>query len=189
MKVVKWIAIVIAAIALIFYFVGMPYLREQTKKHSPQKTVAFNQEGFDLAVHYSSPFKKGRVIFGELVPFNEIWRTGANEPTTFTTKTDIAVIDKKLPAGTYSVWTEPKPESWSVMFNSEVPDWGVTLSSGGHETTRNPSTDVVRVEVPVMEMPSVMESFTIGFEEDMGQVYLSLAWDRTKVRVPLNTAD
>ena len=189
MKVLKWIAIVIAAIALLFYFVGMPYLREQTKKHSPQKVATFDQKGFDLAVNYSSPFKKGRVIFGELVPFNEVWRTGANEPTTFTTKTAIAVIDKTLPAGTYSLWTEPKPESWSVMFNSEVPDWGVTMSSGGHETTRNPSTDVVRVEVPVNEMSTVMESFTIGFEEDMGQVYLSFAWDKTKVRVPLNAAN
>jgi hypothetical protein len=189
MKVIKWIAIVIAVFGLLFYFVGMPYLREQTKKNSPQKSAAYTQNGFDLKVDYSSPFKKGRVIFGELVPYNKVWRTGANEPTTFTTGTDIAVIDKKLAAGTYSVWTEPKPESWSVIFNSEVPDWGVTLSSGGQETTRNPEKDVIRVEVPVSVMPSPLESFTIGFEEDMGQVYLSFSWDTTKVRVPLNTYD
>lgn len=189
MKVIKWIAIVIAVFALLFYFVGMPYLREQTKKHSPQQSSTYTQKGFELEVNYSSPFKKGRVIFGELVPYNTVWRTGANEPTTLTTGTDISVIDKKLAAGTYSVWTEPKPQSWSVMFNSEVPDWGVTLSSGGQETTRNPDKDVIRVEVPVIEMPSPQESLTIGFEEDMGQVYLSLSWDTTKVRVPLNTND
>lgn len=189
MKVLKWIAIAIAAFALLFYFVGMPYLREQTKKHSPQKTATYTQHGFDLVVHYSSPFKKGRVIFGELVPFHEVWRTGANEPTTLTTETDITIIDKKLAAGTYSIWTEPKPESWSVIFNSEKPAWGVTMSSGGHETTRNPEKDVIRVEVPVIEMPEPLESFTIGFEEEMGQEYLSLSWDTTKVRVPINTYD
>lgn len=189
MKILKWIAIVLAVLALLIYFVGLPYLKEQTKKNSPQKTAIYTQDGYDLAVAYSSPFKKGRVIFGELVPYNTVWRTGANEPTTFTTKTDIAIIDKKLMAGTYSLWTEPKPDSWLVMFNGEVPDWGVTISSGGHETTRDPEKDVIRVEVPVTEMIQSEESFTIAFEKEQGQLYLSLFWDTTKVRVPINKLD
>ena len=186
MKVLKWILIVLGVLALLFYFVGMPYMREQTKKNSPEKMATYSEGGYDLTVNYSSPFKKGRVIFGGLVPYNAIWRTGANEPTTFSTGSDIKIIDKELLEGTYSLWTEPKPDSWTVIFNSEVPDWGVTLSSGGKETTRNPATDVLTVEVPVRSLPNPEESFTIDFEKSDGQVYLSLFWDTTKVMVPIN---
>ncbi len=186
MKILKWLVIVIGVLALLFYFVAMPYLREQTKKHSPQKTATYTEGSYDLSVSYSSPFKKGRVIFGELVPYNVVWRTGANEPTTFTTGSDIAITDKELPAGTYSLWTIPRAESWTIMFNSEIPDWGVTLSSGGQETTRNADKDVLQVEVPVTSLASAVESFQIGFEEEDGQLYLALYWDTTKVRAPIN---
>ena len=185
MKILKWILIVLAALLLLFFFVGMPFLRKQTKKHSPETTTAYTQNGFDLAVKYSSPFKKGRVIFGELVPYDVVWRTGANEPTTFETRSEIKVIDKTLPAGTYSLWTKPGMNSWQVMFNSEIPDWGVTISSGGRETTRDAEKDVVQVEVPVMQLDESVESFTIDFEGDE-QLYLRLYWDKTQVKVPLN---
>lgn len=186
MKVLKWIVLVVVVLLLAFYFIGMPYLREQTKKHSPEKTAIYNKDGFDLKVTYSSPFKKGRVIFGELVPYNAVWRTGANEPTTFTTGSGITIMDNRLPAGTYSLWTEPKPESWTVMFNKEVPDWGVTLSSKGQETSRDPTRDALQVEVPVSTTSTVEESFTIRFEKEGEQLYLSLSWDTTRVRVPIN---
>ncbi len=185
MKILKWILIVLAAVLLLFFFIGMPYLREQTKKHSPEKTNTYTRDGFDLSVSYSSPFKKGRVIFGELVPYDVVWRTGANEPTTFETKSDIRVIDKSLPAGKYSLWTKPGKDKWMVMLNSEIPDWGVTISSGGRETTRNPEKDVVQVEVPVEELSKSSESFTIDFE-DGEQLYLRIYWDQTQVKVPLN---
>ena len=84
MKVFKWIAIVLVAFLLLFFFIGMPYLREQTKKHSPEQNVHYTKNGFDLSVNYSSPFKKNRVIFGQLVPYDQVWRTGANEATEIT---------------------------------------------------------------------------------------------------------
>ena len=185
MRILKWILIVLAALLLLFFFIGMPYLREQTKKHSPERTSTYAQDGFDLTVSYSSPFKKGRVIFGELVPYDVVWRTGANEPTTLETNTDIRIIDKSIPAGKYSLWTKPGKESWMVMINKEVPDWGVTISSGGRETTRDPEQDIVQVEVPVEKLTNPSESFTIDFE-DGEQLYLRIYWDLTQVRVPLN---
>ncbi|MFH6601937.1 DUF2911 domain-containing protein [Maribacter algicola] len=184
MKFLKWFLIVIVALALLFFTVGKPYLQEQTKKHSPEKVSTYTKNGMDLAVKYSSPFKKGRVIFGELVPYNTIWRTGANEPTTFTTETDIKISGNELPTGTYSIWTKPNAESWVVMFNKEVPEWGVTLLSGGKETTRNPEQDVVTVEVPAEKLASPQESFLIDFE-DSDKTYLTLSWDETKVKVPI----
>ncbi|MCJ7467357.1 MAG: DUF2911 domain-containing protein, partial [Maribacter sp.] len=141
MKFIKWLLVVLVVLAVLFFTVGTPYLREQTKKNSPQKTATYTKNGMDLTVNYSSPFKKGRVIFGELVPYDKVWRTGANEPTTFRTATDIKIDNKKMPAGTYSLWTIPKKESWLVLFNKEVPDWGVKILSGGKETTRKPEQD------------------------------------------------
>ncbi len=185
MKFIKWLLIVLAVLGLLFFFVLGPYMREQTKKHSPQETAAYSQNGLDLSVKYSSPAKKGRVIFGELVPYNVVWRTGANEPTTFTTATDIRIIDKDLPAGTYSLWTEPGKESWSVIFNTEVPDWGVTILSGGAETTRASEKDVIKVNVPVEETAQTVENFTIDFA-NTEQLYMDISWDNTIVKVPIN---
>ncbi len=185
MKFLKRLLIVLVVLSLFFFIFGKPYLQEQTKKHSPEKTATYQKNGMDLAVKYSSPFKKNRVIFGELVPYNKIWRTGANEPTTFTTNTDISIIDKKLSAGTYSLWTRPKKESWEVMFNKEVPEWGVTILSGGAETTRDPEQDVVQVETPTENLSTTQESFTIDFEENE-QLYLIFSWNQTKVKVPIN---
>lgn len=185
MKLVKWL-IVIVVLGLVFRLVGMPMMQKQTKKHSPEQTATYSQNGLDLAVNYSSPSKKGRVIFGELVPYDVVWRTGANEPTTFITTTDIKVIDKNLPAGTYSLWTKPSEQNWQVMFNSDIPEWGVTILSGGKETTRDPEADIVQVEVPTTKLARPVENFTIGFDEVSGQLGLNLSWDDTRVRIPLN---
>ncbi|MGB5437560.1 MAG: DUF2911 domain-containing protein [Maribacter sp.] len=185
MKKLKWIlGITVALIALVM-FVGMPYMKDQTKKHSPKVSNAYTKNGMDLSVTYSSPSKKDRVIFGELVPYDVVWRTGANEPTTFTTGSDIKIIDKTLPAGTYSFWTKPGTMNWEVIFNAEIPDWGVTILSGGKETTRNHETDVVKIEVPVESTSTIQEKLNIGFE-DGEQVYLIVSWDQTKIKVPIS---
>lgn len=160
-------------------------MKEQTKKHSPEKTATYTKNGMDLSVTYSSPFKKGRVIFGELVPYGVVWRTGANEPATFTSATDVKIMDKSLPAGSYSLWAKPDAESWTIIFNKDIPDWGVTISSGGSETTRDAEFDVLQVKVPVEVLSTPKESFKIDFE-DTEQTSLTLSWDKTKVSVPVN---
>ncbi|WP_298506821.1 DUF2911 domain-containing protein [uncultured Maribacter sp.] len=184
MKKLKWLLIILASIALLMKFVAMPYMQEQTKKHSPEKVASYHKNNKDLKVTYSSPSKKGRVLFGELIPFNQVWRTGANEPTSFITETDIKIIDKNLPAGIYSLWTIPNKDHWDIIFNSEMPEWGVTILSGGKETTRNPEMDVVNVQVPVTNIPQTIEQFTIDFEEQ-NNLALSLSWDTTKVNIPI----
>jgi|SRR5690606_8345919 len=184
MKFLKWFLAVIVVLALAFFLFGRPYLKEQTKKISPEKTATYGKNGMDLKVNYSSPFKKGREIFGALVPYNVVWRTGANEPTTFTTGSNINIGGKSLPAGTYSLWTIPGKETWTFIFNSEIPDWGVTIFSGGKNTSRNADADVLEIIVPVRQLPQTVESLSIDFEEN-GQLYLSLAWDKTKLSLPI----
>lgn len=198
MKALKWIVGILVILFLLGYFVGLPYLREQTKKHSPERTASYTERGFDLQVTYCSPSKKGREIFGGLVPYGKVWRTGANEPTTFTTGTAIhlgfgtqAEGDGTLEPGTYSLWTIPGPDQWTVIFNREVPDWGVTLSSLGRKTTRNPAADVLSLDVPVLResgRPEVVEAFTIDFAtpNGPGALFLEFAWDTVRVLVPIH---
>lgn len=185
MKFLKRLGIVLLVIAALFYFVGMPYMKRQTKKYSPEKMATYTFQSVDLEVSYSSPSKKDRVIFGELVPYGQVWRTGANEPTTFSNTEEIKIIDKSLPAGKYSLWTIPNKNSWKVIFNKKIPEWGVTFLSNGKETTRNPNNDVLTVEVPIRELMTPVENFTINFENEQ-QLYLSLSWDTVKVSVPIN---
>lgn len=188
MKIVKWIGIILAVVLLLGYFIGMPYLREQTKKHSPEKEVVYEAAGITLKVNYCAPFKKNRIIFGDLVPYGEVWRTGANEPTTFSTTHDITVGGKDLPAGTYSLWTIPGKDVWSLILNQEVPDWGVTLLSGGAKTTRNPEMDVLQVAVPALGLPEPVEQLLIEFQIVRGEVVLVLSWDQTQIMVPVKPA-
>ncbi|MBC2839982.1 DUF2911 domain-containing protein [Robiginitalea sp. SC105] len=185
MKILKWIVGILAALLLLFYFVGMPYLREQTKKYSPERTAQYEAAGITLEVDYCSPSKKGRKIFGGLVPYDKVWRTGANEPTTFTTSGDILVGGKPLPAGTYSLWTVPGRNSWTIILNDEVPEWGVTLLSGGDNTTRDPDHDVVQVAAPALGLPRPVEDFTIEFDIISQEVVMRLAWDQTEVLVKI----
>ncbi|WP_430905904.1 DUF2911 domain-containing protein [Maribacter sp. 2-571] len=185
MKFLKWFFIGIMAMGLLGYFVGYPYMKEKTKKHSPQQTTSYKGDGVQLAVTYSSPSKKGRAIFGNLVPYGAVWRTGANEPTTFSTNTDIQIADQKLAKGTYSLWTIPTEEKWTIIFNREVPDWGVTFLSGGTETTRNSEKDALRCEIMPEATKKMVERFTIEFEESP-QLAMILSWEETRVRIPFN---
>lgn len=185
MKFLKRLLLVLVILGLLGYFVGVPYMQKQTKKHSPERTSTYTENGMDISVNYSSPSKKDRVIFGELVPFDTVWRTGANEPTTFKTGTDITIDGKTLPAGTYSLWTKPNPEQWTVMFNDQLPGWGVTILSGGAETTRDETNDIVSIVVPVQSEAQEVEKFTIVFEENNG-TQMCLSWDKTKVCVPIS---
>lgn len=178
MKVLKWVLIIIAILGIVGYF-GMGYLKKQTKKHSPEDTITYKSGDLHLSVYYNRPYKKGRVIFGDLVPYNEVWRTGANETTTFTTSREIRFADVTIPAGTYSLWTIPQETQWTVILNSKVSDWGVSF---GGKPSRDPEYDVAKINVATQELDEVVEQFTMEFEYN---VNLSMSWDRTKIMVPI----
>ena len=178
-KFLKGLLIAAAAIALIGYF-GLGYMKSQTKKASPEEVNKLLVEGMDITVDYSRPYKKGRVIFGELVPYGQVWRTGANEATTITFDSAVRVGGIPLPAGTYTLWTIPEADRWTVIFNSKMYSWGVTY---GGEAQRDPAADVARVEVPVETLSDEVEQFTIAV--DRSPTALTLSWDKTRVSVPL----
>ncbi|WP_339651594.1 DUF2911 domain-containing protein [uncultured Maribacter sp.] len=188
MKVLIKILIGIAVLIAFIYFIAIPYIHNEAKKFSPEKTATLDLEGSLLEIYYSSPSKKGRTIFGELVPYGKIWRTGANEPTTFTTTQQIKIIDKTLPAGRYSLWTIPNKDSWKVIFNTEIPEWGVTRIDG-NQTTHESKHDYLTIEVPAKKLVEPVEDLSINFEDiennNKSQNHLSLAWDTTKIMVPI----
>ncbi len=103
------------------------YDRYATKAYSPEETVTYEENSLDLEVFYNRPYKKDRVIFGGLVPYGQVWRTGANEATTFSTNEDLLIDGSTLEAGKYTLWTIPMENSWKVIFNSKMYPWGINL--------------------------------------------------------------
>lgn len=155
----------------------------QTKSYSPEEIITYTQSNSDLSVYYNRPYKKGREIFGELVPFNEVWRTGANEATTFYTGKDLTIGGTILPKGSYSLWTIPNENEWTVIFNSKEYGWGVRMKDS--KASREPEFDVLKYSTPVQKLDKEVEQFTIRFVEEPS-LELILEWEKTRVSVPLN---
>lgn len=177
--------ILIAGLLVVLLLTGAIFWWYNTKSYSPENSVTFQDGDLKIVVAYNRPYKKGRAIFGGLVPFGKTWRTGANEATVFETNTDLFVDGQKLPKGKYSLWTVPGEEQWQVIFNSTIPPWGIDVMKDG-EAARDPQGSEVIVEVPAMRSPKEIEQFTITVEKVNDSMELVLMWDQTLVAVPLS---
>ena len=153
------------------------------KSHSPEEEVFYSDGELKLRVFYNRPYKKNREIFGGLVPFGKVWRTGANEATVFETNKIITIEGKKLNPGTYTIWTIPDSTTWMVIFNSESGQWGINHKG---EPNRNPSLDVLTIPVHAVKQERVFEQFTIAFEKVGEDAEMVLLWDNTVVSVPFS---
>lgn len=171
----------IAAVGLFLYAYFVENIFE--KRLSPKDTVEFRLNDLKLKVVYNRPYKKGRVIFGGLVPYDQVWRTGANEATTFTTNQDLRIMGFLVPKGEYTLWTVPKDSVWKVMFNTKEYPWGV--DKGTMKPMWDPNYDLLELEIPVQKLDSVVEQFTIGFDNTTDNLKLTMVWDKTKIAVPL----
>jgi hypothetical protein len=154
-----------------------------TKSFSPEDQVKFEDGDVKISVVYNRPSKKGRVIFGELVPYGKVWRTGANEATTFETNKDLTFGDKTLKAGKYTLWTIPVEQTWTVIFNSESGQWGVGFNG---EANRDPGKDVLTAEATSVSIEKEFEQFTIALENMGGEHELTFIWDKTLVSLPFS---
>ena len=178
-KYLKWTLISIGFVALLA-FVGFRYMTSQTKKASPEETTTFVVDDLKVEVTYSRPFKKGRAIFGTLVPYGKVWRTGANEATTFTVNKDVTFGEAPLKAGTYTLWTIPNEDEWLVILNGKMYGWGVNFDGVAQ---RDPMADVAKAKAPVRRTDAITEQFTISVEGSPSE--LVLRWDDVQVQVPL----
>lgn len=180
-KFLKWFLITVLSLGVIG-FVGYKILMNQTKKHSPLAEEVLAVNDVEMSVSYCQPAKKGRVIFGELVPYGKTWRTGANEASTFSVNHDIYFGDQAVKAGTYTLWTVPNKESWEIILNDKMYGWGVNFDESA---AREPQFDVANYTVPVQQLNSVEERFTIKLKESMKSYSMAMMWDDVKVVVPI----
>lgn len=127
------------------------------EKASPATTAEGTINGAEITINYSSPAVKGRTIWGELVPFNQVWRAGANEATIFETSQDIKVQGETLPAGKYSFYIIPGEQESIFIFNGQTGQWG---------TQYDESQDVLRVSVRSEEVPEMAERLKYEVEKD-----------------------
>lgn len=172
----------IGVVAIILLFIGIETMNTRYEKSfSPEETVEFSQGSLKVSVYYNRPYKKGREIFGALVPYDQVWRTGANEATTFQANSDLLIDGKLLKAGTYTLWTIPGKEWWTIIFNSEYGQWGVNAEG---QPNRDPAKDVLSVQVLAVQQDTEFEQFTIELAEMKGEAEMVLLWDKTLVVVP-----
>ena len=142
---------------------------------SPPDTVRSAVGGANLSVAYSRPLKRGRVIFGNVVPLNQVWRTGANAATEFTTDKDLAFGSTVIPAGKYTLWTVPSANGAQLIFNSETGQWGTDYHS---------DKDFARVNLTQTPASTPVEQFVIGVEPQGSGGVLSFAWDDRRWTAP-----
>ncbi len=130
-----------------------------------------------VRVTYSRPSKNGREIFGKLVPYGSVWRTGANESPEIKFYQDVELNGEKVNAGTYSLFTIPGEKEWTIILNSDLDYWGAFKY--------NAKNDVLRVTAPASTLNDPLENFSIQFEgKGEKQAVMKLGWDKAVVDVP-----
>jgi hypothetical protein len=147
----------------------------KTPAPSPKATIMQTVGLTDVEVVYSRPAAKGRPVFGNLVPFGKLWRTGANANTTISFSDDVVIDGKTLKKGKYALYTIPKIESWEIIFYTTTDNWG--LPEEFKETNV-----ALRTTVKEEALPKAVESFTIGINNlDLNSGHLDLAWENSSV--------
>ncbi len=151
---------------------------DKSKRPSPPATATGEVKGATITIDYSSPAVKGRKIWGDLVPYDKVWRAGANEATLFTTSKDIMVEGKRLAAGKYSLYTIPGEKDWVFIFNSKTGQWGVKDEQ--NTTTEDTANDVLRVTVKPVKSSTFNERMKFVVDHHG----FALEWEN--VRVPVS---
>src|SRR2546426_6923830 len=148
---------------------------------SPRDTTRATIGGSEVWIDYSRPTRRGREIFGNIVPWNAVWRTGANAATQLSAAGDIVIGDggaaQVVRAGKYTLWTLPTPTGWKVIINKQTGQWG---------TEYNPELDLIRIDAKVETLATPVEQLTISFEPAHKGSILAITWDRTRVFVPVS---
>ena len=150
--------------------------QDKSKRPSPPASASCKfADGKTITVDYSSPRMKGRKIFGELVPYGSVWRAGANEATTFVANTDVTVGGKAVPAGSYTIFTIPNEDKWTLVISKKTGEWG--------DPYPGETDDFARVDMKISKLPSPVENFTIGFEQTGSACTMHLDWETTRASI------
>jgi hypothetical protein len=127
-------------------------------------------------VAYSSPRAKGRKIFGGLVPYGEPWRTGANEATAFVTDANLTIGGKDIPGGSYTMFTVPNQDKWTLIISKKTGEWGIPYPEGE---------DLARADMSVSKTSGPVENFSISFHEMGTGCHMYLDWENTRATIEI----
>src|SRR5580693_9734939 len=165
--------------SLLLTFTVLAACQDKGKRPSPpaQAQCTFS-DGKTITVNYSSPRAKGRKIFGDLVPYGEVWRTGANEATTFVADTNLSVGGKDVPAGSYTIFTVPNADKWTLIVNKTTGEWGIPYKYEADE--------LVRADMKVSKLPAPVENFTIAYDKSASGCTLRIDWETTRASVNIS---
>ena len=149
------------------------FAQEEPKKPlSPPAKAEATLGGKKVTIDYSAPSKRNRKIMGGLVPYGEVWRTGANAATTLITETDLMIGDLHVPKGTYTIYSIPGEKEWTLIVNKQTGQWG---------TSYDAAQDLGRVKMKVTPVKDTVETFVIGLGKE-----LTLTWENTRASVPIS---
>ena len=161
--------------------------QDKGQRPSPPAQAVFHfADGKTVTVDYSSPHAKGRKIFGGLVPYGQVWRAGANEATTITTETAVTVGGKSVPAGTYTLFTIPNADKWTLIISKTTkndkggPLWGTNYAGEGQ--------DLARTDMKVSSLPAPVENFTVALDKVGNGTSLRMDWETTRASVEISEA-
>ncbi|MFV0304945.1 MAG: DUF2911 domain-containing protein [Moheibacter sp.] len=151
-----------------------------TPQASPSAELEFKVGLTDIEIEYSRPNASGRTIFGDLVPFGKIWRTGANKNTTISFSDDVIIDGQTLKAGKYAIFTKPEKSSWEVYFYSDNENWGVPQKW-------DESKIAAKTTVQALQLPMNIETFAISIDDlTYDSAKLNFLWEKTYVEVKIN---
>jgi Protein of unknown function (DUF2911) len=153
--------------------------QDKSKRPSPPASATCELAGGkSITIDYSSPRMRGRKIYGGLVPFSEVWRTGANEATTFVTTADLMVGGEHVPAGSYTLFTLPEKDKWTLIISKKTGEWGIPYPGEKF--------DFVRIPMKVSSLPSDVEDFTISFDKKGSGCTVRMDWEKTRASIGIS---
>ncbi len=181
--VVGALAVVVSEPAVAQMEMSCPHRRVSLEgRGSPLDSVMFQVDDHDMKICYGRPSARDRhMIGGSFVPYGQLWRTGANEPTIIHATAPVIIAGIEVPAGTYSLYTVPGENQWQIIVNRAIDQWG----HEGSYTNEVVAQEVGRASVPSVGTADRTETFTISAERDGDAVYIVMAWETTRVRIPV----
>jgi hypothetical protein len=180
----KQILIAVPAMVVLLALLAFPQQQEQarppadkSKRPSPPATAEVTLSGKKITIDYSRPSMRGRKIMGQVVPYGNVWRTGANEATTLTTEADLNIGGASVPAGKYTLYSLPSEGNWKLIINKQTGQWGTEY----HEDQ-----DLARVDMKKSQTSQPVEQFTMSFEKTGDKsANLVIEWENTRLSVPV----
>lgn len=170
--------IVFTTFLVLLTTVALAQMGDNSSRPSPtEKATCDLGMGQTITTDYSSPRMKGRQIYGGLVPYGKVWRTGANDATTFVTTTGVEVGGKSVPAGSYTLFTVPDANKWTLIINKKTGEWGIPY--------KYQSDELARVDMTVSKVSSPVEDFTISYEKTGSGCVMHLDWETTRASVDI----